>query len=49
MQGEFVETERIEREKKIAKRERRFDLLVLVGMWIQLVNVALLVKLAFCP
>ena len=49
MRGESVEAERAEWEEEIAKRDRRFDLLVLVGMWIQLVNVALLVKLVFCP
>ena len=49
MRAESVEAERAERENEIAKRDRRFNLLVLVGMWMQLVNVALLVKLVFCP
>ena len=49
MGEESVEAERAERENEIAKRDRRFYLLVLVGMWFQLVIVALLAKLVFCP
>ena len=49
MREESVEAERSEREEGFAKRDRRFELLVLVGMWMQLVSVAILVKLAFCP
>ena len=49
MREESVEAERAERENEIAKRDRRFYLLVLVGMWLQLVIVVLLAKLAFCP
>lgn len=49
MQEELVEAVRVEREKVNAKRDRRFELLALVGMWMQLVSVALLVHLAFCP
>lgn len=47
MREESVEVERAERE--IAKRDRRFFLFALVGMWLQLIAVVLLAKLAFCP
>ena len=49
MRDESVEAERAEREDEIAKRDRQFYLLVLVGMWMQLVIVVLLAKLVFCP
>ncbi|MCY4439601.1 MAG: hypothetical protein OXE53_05260 [Deltaproteobacteria bacterium] len=49
MREEFVGAERADRENEIAKRDRRFFLVVLVGMWLQLVALVLLAKLAFCP
>ena len=44
-----VNAARNESEKEIAKRDRRFNLLVLVGMWMQVASLVLLAKLAFCP
>ncbi len=41
--------ESVEVERKIAKRDRRFFVFALVGMWLQLIALVLLVKLTFCP
>lgn len=49
MREGFVEAEGADRENEIAKRDRRFFLFVLVGMWLQVVALVLLAKLTFCP